>query len=747
MERISWMYSNQSKRRNLRQVFVYLKECYTVMNAALVGQKYEPKIRISVDRRGIPKIIPPKLRDWLMDDTALFTGDPRGLKNTRIQCIESGDSDIARYPDGRVPAWFDSVYHRIDLNSKQNLQRRVVFVAVQTLLSIHRTFKWWPDVDLSTVLKPFSGSRQFLDNRLLWGRAKVALLGLSEFKDLTHNQKALKALDVGPAYPFVSESSGPNTNTAHWGCIEDAIALAIRPYYLDRVIRWLWRYKSYQTLMFFLGTLIFSIPFFIYCLLRYRLFSISLLTGRFKLNRLAVVRNVSGKSRIVGITNYWIQTALRPLHKAIFRFLRGIKQDGTFDQHRPIKDLVGRRKSDAMYYSFDLTAATDRLPIDLQEYVLSLFIGERNARLWKEILSMPFEYEGIEHYYAVGQPMGAYSSWAMLALTHHMIVQAAANVHGGCKPFGDYAVLGDDVVITGDPVNMSRPGKDDTVARYYHDIMTSLGVEISLGKSIVSNNYIEFAKRLFDTNLRDWSPVGPGLILNLVRDRNLLGLFLSELVERSLMEIHTVIELLAATRRLTTDGIAGFSLWVMFGPRGLVNTNFHVAFLDGMRKLSKNTNIPEGSLDYLCYLALCTMVNRKFFSQHYSAIRCMREFPVFLWKRARAGHGWLEAALYFLAMMFTPTPGLVFSNLIEKTKWVSERPDWRGPKDMPLLIEYLREFHVERLGALSRRERTDLTKAYRELSSTMSSIFKANPRPFLGSAEVGPGGISNVFDD
>jgi hypothetical protein len=97
--------------------------------------------------------------------------------------------------------------------------------------------------------------------------------------------------------------------------------------------------------------------------------------------------------------------------------------------------------------------------------------------------------------------------------------------------------------------------------------------------------------------------------------------------------------------------------------------------------------------------------------------------------------------------MFTPTPGLVFSNLIEKTKWVSERPDWRGPKDMPLLIEFLREFHVERLGALSRRERTDLTKAYRELSSTMTSIFKANPRPFLGSAEVGPGGISNVFDD
>lgn len=28
--------------------------------------------------------------------------------------------------------------------------------------------------------------------------------------------------------------------------------------------------------------------------------------------------------------------------------------------------------------------------------------------------------------YAVGQPMGALSSWAMLALTHHFIVQYAA---------------------------------------------------------------------------------------------------------------------------------------------------------------------------------------------------------------------------------------------------------------------------------------------------------------------------------
>jgi len=42
--------------------------------------------------------------------------------------------------------------------------------------------------------------------------------------------------------------------------------------------------------------------------------------------------------------------------------------------------------------------------------------------------------------YAVGQPMGALSSWAMLALTHHMIVQWAA-VRAGVIPLYDLTVV------------------------------------------------------------------------------------------------------------------------------------------------------------------------------------------------------------------------------------------------------------------------------------------------------------------
>jgi len=92
--------------------------------------------------------------------------------------------------------------------------------------------------------------------------------------------------------------------------------------------------------------------------------------------------------------------------------------------------------------------------------------------------------------------MGALSSWALLALTHHTIVRMAAN-RVGITNFVDYALLGDDIVIA-----------NENVARSYHALVTqTLGVEINLSKSLVSKNSFEFAKRLV-TFKGEVSPVG-----------------------------------------------------------------------------------------------------------------------------------------------------------------------------------------------------------------------------------------------
>jgi hypothetical protein len=102
-------------------------------------------------------------------------------------------------------------------------------------------------------------------------------------------------------------------------------------------------------------------------------------------------------------------------------------------------------------------------------------------------------------YYSVGQPMGALTSWAMLALTHHCIVQWAANRAGVIKPgewFSDYAVLGDDIVLA-----------NERVSREYLLILEELGVTVGLAKSLESTRgALEFAKRFIVGNV-NLSPI------------------------------------------------------------------------------------------------------------------------------------------------------------------------------------------------------------------------------------------------
>lgn len=94
------------------------------------------------------------------------------------------------------------------------------------------------------------------------------------------------------------------------------------------------------------------------------------------LRKIGEVYEGSGKVRLVGITDWWTQALLRPLHKHLFKILKKIPQDGTFNQTSvPPVDLIRLRGE---VFSFDLTAATDRLPVLLQSDILYL-IGIKGA--------------------------------------------------------------------------------------------------------------------------------------------------------------------------------------------------------------------------------------------------------------------------------------------------------------------------------------------------------------------------------
>jgi hypothetical protein len=219
------------------------------------------------------------------------------------------------------------------------------------------------------------------------------------------------------------------------------------------------------------------------------------------LGKLAVKDEAAGKRRVFAIVDIWTQSALKPMHDHIFSILKLIKEDGAFDQIKPVKALIARNKN-GKTFCFDLSAATDRFPISVQVDVLSHLYNREVAMAWKQVLvSRPYYLKetNTSYTYGAGQPMGALSSWGVFSLCHHVIVQIAATRVGNRKWFTEYALLGDDIVIT-----------DPLVADEYYNIMTKeLCVSINKSKSLQSEQGVmEFAKRIIGPK-GDFSPVGP----------------------------------------------------------------------------------------------------------------------------------------------------------------------------------------------------------------------------------------------
>jgi hypothetical protein len=236
------------------------------------------------------------------------------------------------------------------------------------------------------------------------------------------------------------------------------------------------------------------------------------------LGRLGVKEEPAGKVRVFAMVDPFTQWLFDKLHRRIFELLSLIPQDGTFDQVQPIYRLFEWKKkkelttrSSISLHSFDLSSATDRIPIVLQKVLLSPYLTSWGAELWASLLigrkyhcgknyvsivkgkkvSIPLSSTGFL-IYGTGQPMGALSSWAMLAFIHHAFVQWSAFLAGKVKLgsgwFAGYAILGDDVVIA-----------SQSVAKQYAALMCRMGVGIGAHKSMSSGSgsALEFAKRTF----------------------------------------------------------------------------------------------------------------------------------------------------------------------------------------------------------------------------------------------------------
>jgi hypothetical protein len=244
---------------------------------------------------------------------------------------------------------------------RNNISDRRVFILICTSLAIFRVISYFPDVDLSTITGPFTGlTRTFEHNVITKSLMHLRNISLDKYSFPRLSRMRMSSLSF--------ESAGPNSSYANSGIVLDALSLIKYPSALYHLLHLYLKFKGYRYIICLCAIILIGfIPYSISLLFDWNLIH---------LNRLSVVKNVTGKSRVIGITNYWFQLGLYPLHKEIFRFLGSLPTDGTFDQTRPIFS-EHLKKCDELH-SLDLSSATDRLPIDLQEQIISILFKDKS---------------------------------------------------------------------------------------------------------------------------------------------------------------------------------------------------------------------------------------------------------------------------------------------------------------------------------------------------------------------------------
>ena len=102
------------------------------------------------------------------------------------------------------------------------------------------------------------------------------------------------------------------------------------------------------------------------------------LLRRFPVGRLCFKTEGAGKRRVFAIQNAFKQALLRPCHDWCMSVVKLIPMDGTFNNIKPIH----RRSRLKTLFSYDLSSATDRFPLEFKRRFVESLFGPCMADAW-----------------------------------------------------------------------------------------------------------------------------------------------------------------------------------------------------------------------------------------------------------------------------------------------------------------------------------------------------------------------------
>lgn len=345
----------------------------------------------------------------------------------------------------------------VDIIRRRDPKDKDILKIITTILYSSRSLNTGKVPDIETIVAPPKGVNPMISRYItkFWNELRYPV-----------NRKVIPRSLKWKRFHFTS-NAGPNGH-ALWTSILDFQSLSLKQLEALRIVGG----EKFSTRLEVISRGLHLIP--------------TIITGFTKplINRrLTYFPDKEDKVRVIAIGDYWTQTALRPLNRYLFKILKKIPQDCTFDQD----SFKTKLPTHGVFYSVDLKSATDRFPIWLISDVLKGTLPHSFVDAWEYLMvGIPFKFQSKEIKYTVGNPMGFYSSWASFTLAHHFVVFAACQKLGIKWSEAPYVMIGDDIVIA-----------DSSLGAEYLSLVTSLGIDVSLNKTHRSPDLFEFAKRLF----------------------------------------------------------------------------------------------------------------------------------------------------------------------------------------------------------------------------------------------------------
>lgn len=211
------------------------------------------------------------------------------------------------------------------------------------------------------------------------------------------------------------------------------------------------------------------------------------------LGKISFIQEGGMKARVIAVPNFWVQVYTRRLQLQLLSVIKDIEREkGAFgggysvvyQGAKALWTLTEWMKSKEELYSFDLSAATDTFPVELQCQLLDqLGLGYWNPGVRAISKGKWYVPDLSETWsYSVGQPMGVSFSFPLFHLTHWSLLCGILDktyIHDHEPRF---MVLGDDVIIRG-----------SEFAELYKLLLEGFGVKISKGKSLGGNRIQTFS--------------------------------------------------------------------------------------------------------------------------------------------------------------------------------------------------------------------------------------------------------------